>query len=49
MYGKSGSCRTQADGREGGSKALTMDLVESLMPASYSLVWVDYRDNASNI
>ena len=45
MYGKSGSCRTQADGREGGSKALTMDLVESLMPASYSLVWVDYRDN----
>ena len=45
MYGKSGSCRPPVYGREGGSKALTMDLVESLMLASYSLVWVDYRDN----
>ncbi len=45
MYGKSGSCRPPVYGREGGSKALTMDLVKSLMLASYSLVWVDYRDN----
>ena len=31
-----------------GQEKLTMDFVKSLMEPSYTLVWVDYRDNLDN-
>lgn len=47
MYGKLESCRTQVTEMEE-KKTLTMDFVTGLMEPSYTLVWIDYRDNFDN-